>query len=446
MRKYMLEQRRDMVGEYCTAVILTSVEESGMKSKRAKLTHEICGRPMLQWVCRAVGEAGLNECLVVLDHETDQVRHCLECDVRYVLREEQQSYACAVEKALDHNGKIENGVFFILPGDMPLITSGTIAGALEFHRNGGYSATIVAGTLDEGVGITNHGICCFDFKAFAYADRLLYGCKNPGEYCQNDIVEIMINKGLKVGTFKLEDPMETMRVNNRIQLSEATGILRQRILRKHMSGGVTVIDPGSTYIDDDVSIGADTVIYPGTIIESGTVIGEECTIGPNSRIAGCHIGRNAEISYSVVLQSRIGNDTQVGPFAYIRPESCIGSMVKIGDFVEIKKSAVGNMTKIPHLAYVGDAEIGTNTNIACGVVTVNYNGKVKSRTVIGNNAFIGCNANLVAPVRIGDNSYIAAGSTITEEVPENSLAIARERQVIKENWVINKGMQREVRD
>jgi bifunctional UDP-N-acetylglucosamine pyrophosphorylase/glucosamine-1-phosphate N-acetyltransferase len=209
-----------------------------------------------------------------------------------------------------------------------------------------------------------------------------------------------------------------------------------------MKAGVTIIDPLSTQIDDDASIGMDTVIYPGTIIEGKTVIGEDCVIGPNSRIVASQIDNRVEINNSVILESSIGDDTHVGPFAYVRPGSAIGKKVKIGDFVEIKKSVIGDGTKVSHLAYIGDSDIGTNVNMSCGSVTVNYDGVKKHKTTVGNNAFVGCNVNLVAPVTVKDNAYIAAGSTITEEVPENALAIARERQVVKEDWVIKKGLKK----
>jgi bifunctional UDP-N-acetylglucosamine pyrophosphorylase/glucosamine-1-phosphate N-acetyltransferase len=252
----------------------------------------------------------------------------------------------------------------------------------------------------------------------------------------------MAQKGLKVGAFVVNDPSEVLGVNDRVQLNSAAEIMKKRILDGFMLSGVTIQDPGSTFIDSDSEIGRDTIIYPGTIIEGHTTIGENCTIGPNTRLSDAKIGDDTAVSYSVVLQSSIGNGASVGPFAYIRPESSIGNKTKIGDFVEIKKSVIGDRTKIPHLTYIGDAEVGENTNIACGVITVNYDGRKKSRTKIGSNAFVGCNVNLVAPVTVEDNTYIAAGSTITEEVPENSHAIARSRQTNKEDWVIKKGMQR----
>jgi bifunctional UDP-N-acetylglucosamine pyrophosphorylase/glucosamine-1-phosphate N-acetyltransferase len=210
-----------------------------------------------------------------------------------------------------------------------------------------------------------------------------------------------------------------------------------------VKNGVTIIDPNNTYIDEDTIIGHDTIIYPGTVIEGKCVIGEDCIIGPNTRMVNSTCTNSVEIQSSVVLESSIGDETHVGPFAYIRPGTNIGKNCRIGDFVEIKNSVIGNKTKVSHLTYIGDADFGNNINVGCGVVVVNYDGKKKSRSTVGDNAFIGCNTNLVSPVEVKPNSYIAAGSTITEEVPEYSLAIARARQVNKEDWVIKKGMKRE---
>jgi bifunctional UDP-N-acetylglucosamine pyrophosphorylase/glucosamine-1-phosphate N-acetyltransferase len=231
-----------------------------------------------------------------------------------------------------------------------------------------------------------------------------------------------------------------MAVNSKLQLFEANDAMRKRILEKHMNEGVIVMDMNSTFIDADVKIGIDTVVYPGTIIEGNSIIGDDCIIGPNSRIVESRIGNEVEIQSSVVLNSEINEKTKVGPFAYIRPDSQIGKNVKIGDFVEIKKSYIGDGTKVSHLTYIGDAQVGSGCNFGCGTVFVNYDGTNKYKTIVGNNAFVGCNTNLVAPVTVGDNSYIAAGSTITEDVPEKSLAIARVRQVNKEGWVEKKNI------
>ncbi|HHY23162.1 MAG TPA: bifunctional UDP-N-acetylglucosamine diphosphorylase/glucosamine-1-phosphate N-acetyltransferase GlmU, partial [Clostridiaceae bacterium] len=389
---------------------------------------------------------------------------------KYVLQKEQLGTGHAVMQAesllIDREGLV-----FILYGDTPLISPETINDAIENHRNSGCRATIVTAILDNPSGYgrivrdldgnvvkivehrdaspeelnineINSGMYCFWIKDLLIALKDLNNDNDQGEYYITDTIEILLKKGLKIGTYEVKNPVEILGINDRVQLYQASEVIRKRILEYHMKDGVTIIDPNSTFIDDRVKIGMDTVIYPGTIIEGSTEIGEECIIGPNSRIISSTIGSCVEIVNSIVVESVIGNNTSIGPFAYIRPENRIGSNVKIGDFVELKKSVIGDKTKIPHLSYIGDTTVGKNTNIACGVITVNYNGKEKNRTDIGNNTFVGCNVNLIAPVKVEDNSYIAAGSTITDDVPEYSLAIARERQVIKEDWVKKRGMER----
>ena len=207
-----------------------------------------------------------------------------------------------------------------------------------------------------------------------------------------------------------------------------------------MDNGVTLIDPNNTYIGADVIIGRDTIVYPGNVLEGNTVIGERCMLYPNSRISNSTIENDVEIQSSVILDSKIGNNTTVGPFAYIRPDSVIGNHVRIGDFVEIKKSVIGNNTKVSHLTYVGDAEVGESCNFGCGTVTVNYDGKNKNKTIIGNNSFIGCNTNLISPVKVEDNTYIAAGSTITDDVKSGELAVARAKQRNIAGWVDKRGL------
>ncbi len=223
--------------------------------------------------------------------------------------------------------------------------------------------------------------------------------------------------------------------STRADIASADRLIRLKINGYHMENGVTIINPEDTYIDKSVKIGADTVIYPGAIIKGDTVIGEDCTIMGGCMIENSKIGNGVSMKISTVTDSKIGNNTTVGPYAYVRPLSDIGDNVKIGDFVEVKKSVIGDGTKISHLTYVGDSKVGKNVNFGCGTVTVNYDGKNKFLTEIGDNAFIGCNTNLVSPVKVGDGAFIAAGSTITDEVPENGFAIARQRQTVKENWV-----------
>lgn len=242
------------------------------------------------------------------------------------------------------------------------------------------------------------------------------------------MIEILQKQGEIVSAYTCANFDETLGVNDRVALAQAEELMRARINEKHMRNGVTIINPMSTHISADAQIGRDTVIKPGTIIEGHTVIGEDCIIGPNSNIVNSRVGDRTTVSNSVVTDSSIGEDTAVGPFAHLRPESQLGNHVKIGNFVEVKKSTLGDDTKVSHLSYIGDAEVGSNVNVGCGSITVNYDGKNKFKTIIEDDVFVGCNSNLVAPVKLGAGSFIAAGSTITKEVPADALGIARSRQ------------------
>ena len=231
------------------------------------------------------------------------------------------------------------------------------------------------------------------------------------------------------------DFTETLGVNDRVALAEAERLMRIRIAEKHMRNGVTILSPEQTIISSEAVIGQDTVLYPGTIIEGATVIGEDCQIGPNAHLVDSEIGHSTKVHSSVVLQSSVGNETAVGPFAQIRPESKVGDDVKIGNFVEVKKSTIGDHSRLSHLSYIGDATLGKKVNVGCGSITVNYDGKDKHKTTVGDNGFIGCNSNLVAPVNVEDEAFVAAGTTVTKNVPKRSLAIGRARQENKEGYV-----------
>lgn len=456
------------------AVILAAGEGKRMKSKNSKVTHRVCGRALVEWVLKAVDGAGIKESVVVVGHRADQVKECLGEKVYYAEQEKQLGTGHAVMQAEKYL-KGRNGYVFVLCGDAPLITSDTISRTIEYHTQNNYSATVVTAEVEDPTGYgrivrskagdvlrivehkdasdeeraireINSGMYCFTVRDLLPVLTELSNDNSQGEYYLTDTLEILIRKGLRVGAVKVADTDEILGINDRLQLSQIGEILKKRILRRNMLSGVTVIDPAATYIDDQVEVGMDTVIYPGTILEGNTKIGEDCIIGPSSRLVNAEVGNEVEINHSVVLDSCVEDGAKIGPYAYIRPESRIGKKVKIGDFVEIKKSVIGDKTKIPHLAYIGDSHIGRNTNIACGVITVNYDGKKKHKTVVGDHAFIGCNTNLVAPVTVKDHAYVAAGSTITEEVPEHSLAIARSRQINKADWVKKKGMERKEKD
>ena len=252
----------------------------------------------------------------------------------------------------------------------------------------------------------------------------------------------MRNNSLKVGAFNGATIEELMGVNSRVELSKAEEIMRRRINTMHMINGVTIIDINSTYIEADVKIGNDTIVYPGAMIQGNTVIGKECIIGMNSCISNSIIGDATKVESSTIMDSKVGDNTTVGPYAYLRPKSNIGNNVKVGDFVEVKNATIEDNSKASHLAYIGDAHVGKNVNIGCGTVFVNYDGKNKFKSVVKDGAFIGSNSNLVAPVTVEENGYIATGSTITDDVPAGALAIARERQVVKEGWVEKKNLKK----
>ena len=255
-----------------------------------------------------------------------------------------------------------------------------------------------------------------------------------GEYYLPDVIEILQKQGEIVAAYATDSFDETLGVNDRVALSQAEGIMRKRIAEKHMRAGVSIIDPATAYISAQAEIGADTIIHPNVTIDGNSKIGEDCIISSNTHIVNSVIGDRTAIRSSEIHDSSIGTDTAVGPFAHIRPQTVLGNDVKIGNFVEVKKSEVGNDSKVSHLSYIGDAQVGTGVNIGCGTITVNYDGKNKFQTVIEDDTFIGCNSNLIAPVTVGKGSYVAAGSTISKDVPEDSLAIARARQENKEGY------------
>jgi len=451
--------------ESFTAVLLAAGAGTGMKSELAKAAHKICGKPMINWVLDAVRESGADDTIVVTGYHEEQVRACIAGNAVFISQDELLGTGHALIQAIPLLEQ-KKGTCLVLCGDIPLITPDTLKHFIAEHRSSGNAVTVLSAMDDPSgcgriardsrrnvKGIAEHpdlspehstvneisaGVYCFETEWLLKALRSLGSQKNIGEYCLADTFRIIRKMGGKAGIVTPESCEDVMDVNDRVQLAAAQRILNRRIVEKHMRNGVTFLNPDSCIVEDGVTIGRDTIIYPSTILEGSTSIGENCVIGPNTTLTDVCIGTHVSVNNSVAKESRIGDGTRVGPFAYIRPGSNIGRDVKIGDFVEIKKSNIGDDTKISHLAYVGDAEIGKNVNIGCGVVVVNYDGKTKNKTVVGDNSFVGCNVNLVSPVEVKPNAYIAAGSTITDEVPEYSLAIARCRQTIIKDWVIRK--------
>ncbi|MDE3840533.1 bifunctional UDP-N-acetylglucosamine diphosphorylase/glucosamine-1-phosphate N-acetyltransferase GlmU [Bacillus methanolicus] len=445
------------------AIILAAGKGTRMKSKLYKVLHPLCGKPMVQHVVDQVSKLNINEIVTIIGHGAEKVKEQLGNKSKYALQEEQLGTAHAVMQAKEILAGKE-GVTIVVCGDTPLIKAETMEALFQHHEETNAKATILTAKAEDPTGYgriirnsegfvekivehkdateeertvkeINTGTYCFDNIALFEALQYVSNDNVQGEYYLPDVIEILKKQGKKVSAYQSEEFEETIGVNDRVALAEAERIMRKRINEFHMRNGVTIIDPLNTYIGPDVEIGQDTTIYPGSVIIGKTVIGTDCQIGPNSEIKDCQVGMNTVIRQSVAHSSMIGSSVNIGPFAHIRPDSNIHDEVKIGNFVEIKKSDFGKGSKASHLSYIGDAEVGSGVNIGCGSITVNYDGKNKYLTKIEDNVFIGCNSNLVAPVTIGRGAYIAAGSTITKDVPADALSIARARQVNKENYV-----------
>jgi len=452
-----------------SALILAAGQGKRIKSNLPKVLHKVCGKEMINHVIDTMREANIEDVNIIIGKGAELVQKATESrNVSYSLQEEQLGTGHAVKCAKEFL-KDKDGVVAIFTGDAPLIRKETVKKLLDNHIENGNTGTLLTSLIQDPTGYgriirngneierivehkdcnedeikvneINAGMYCFDIKALLGALEKLSNNNAQGEYYLTDVISILKSEGKKLGAVITEFD-ETLGVNSRAELAQAEVIMRKVINKKHLDNGVTIIDPSNTYIGGDVVIGQDTIIYPGNVLEGKSEIGTDCVLYPNSRIDSSVIGNEVEIQSSVILQSKIGDNTTVGPFAYVRPESNIGDKVRIGDFVEIKKSTIGNNTKVSHLTYIGDAEVGENCNFGCGTVVVNYDGKNKNKTIIGDNSFIGCNTNLVSPVEVKDNTYIAAGSTITKEVPEGSLAIARAKQVNIEGWVNKKGLKK----
>lgn len=445
------------------AVILAAGEGKRMKSKFPKVLHKVCGKALVEWVIGAAKEAGVKKNIVVVGHLADSVKGYLGDSVEYAMQKEQLGTGHAVMQAVD---MLEpDSVTLVTCGDMPLITGQTLKDAFDYHMKNQNSLTVLTAELGNPYGygriIRNadgvskiveekdanaeeKAICEINSGTYFFDTKLLIEClgelKNENaqnEYYLTDTVKLMLDKVERVNAFTVKDNAEISGINDRKQLAEAAEYKRRKIIENHMYEGVTFIDPATTYIEANVKIGMDTVIYPQTSIEANSVIGEDCVIG-GSKIVSSTIGNGTDILNSVITNSVVGNNTHVGPFAYLRPNAKVGNNVKIGDFVEIKNTVIDDGTKVSHLTYLGDADIGKNVNFGCGTVIVNYDGAKKYRCKVDDNCFIGCNTNLVSPVTVHKGAFVAAGSTITDDIPEDAFAIARSRQVIKMDWKKNK--------
>ena len=445
-----------------TSVILAAGMGTRMKSKMPKVLHKVCGKPLSKWVIDASEAAGADKVCAVVCHKAETVKEVLGDVCEFALQAEQKGTGHAVMQAIDVI-KNSKGEVVILNGDTPLITAETINKAIEYHKNNGNQATVITAILDDATGYgrivrdndgsvlkiveqkdaskeekkineVNSGMYVFDAQSLVYALDKITPNNAQGEYYLTDTLEILLSAGKKIGGYAISDNDEIRGINDRVQLNEAEKIMQKRINEYHMRNGVTMRNPESVYIEDGVEIGNDTEICQNVTIKSGTKIGSDCVIGSGSMLDRAVIHDGVDVLSSVILESEVDEGTHVGPFAYIRPNCHVGKEVKVGDFVELKNSNIDDGTKISHLTYIGDSDVGKRVNFGCGTVTCNYDGKKKYRTTIGDDCFVGCNTNFVSPINVGDGVYIAAGSTITEDIPENSLSIARARQVNKEGW------------
>lgn len=450
-------------------VILAAGQGTRMKSSLPKVLHPIGGRAMVKHVLKATDPIHPTTVTLIVGHRGDLVREHLASapTLQYAVQEPQLGTAHAVlqtEPLLAGRP----GVLILLSGDVPLLSATTIQKLLDVHRAGGAAATVLTAVVDRPYGYgrivrtrgriariveerdasphvrqiheINSGIYAFDLEPLFESLRGIASQNAQAEYYLTDLIAIYRRRKLRVETLVVDDQNEIRGINSRTELAEVSTIVRQKKNEELMAVGVTIVDPATTYIDLDVEIGADTVIHPGAIIEGHTRIGAACEIQGYVRIRDSDIGNRVAVNnFCLIVGARVADGATIGPFAHLRPDTTVGEGAKIGNFVELKKTTLGPGAKANHLAYLGDATIGPNVNVGAGTITCNYDGERKHETVIEEGAFIGSDTQLIAPVRIGKGAYVAAGSSITEDVPEGALGIARGRQANVEGWVARMG-------
>jgi bifunctional UDP-N-acetylglucosamine pyrophosphorylase/glucosamine-1-phosphate N-acetyltransferase len=439
-----------------SAVVLAAGKGVRMKSEMPKVVHKAAGKPLVHHVIDAVKQAGIDKITIVIGNGREMVKKCLEnYQVNFAIQDEQLGTGHALKQT--RNFVCKDGNILVVAGDTPLLRGTTLEKLTRMHEESGATATVLscelsnpygygrivrdkdgsfnkiveekdAGEQEKKIQEINSGIYCFRTPDVFEALEQLNTDNAQGEYYLTDVLEIFLKKRKKIEVFLSGDAEEIYGVNGREQLAAAEHLLRQRKNKELMSDGVTLINPDSIFVDIGVTIGHDTIIMPYTIIEGQTSIGKACRIGPSCHITDSIIGPEVNIATSTLEQAEVAAGCKIGPYAYLRPGTVLKENVKVGDFVEIKKSLVGPGSKIPHLSYVGDAAIGKKVNIGAGTITCNYDGKNKYQTVIEDGVFIGSNTNLIAPVIVGKNSTIGAGSSISKDVPPNTLAVERAEQ------------------
>lgn len=438
------------------AVVLAAGKGTRMKSDLYKVMHPVNGLPMVEHVLRAVEQSDVTDIVTIVGHGADTVKDALGDRSQYALQEEQLGTGHAVQQAENVLAN-EEGNTLVICGDTPLLTAETLTALFKHHEESGAKGTILSAEIanpfgygrvireadnsvshiveekdatDEERKVTeiNSGTYVFDNKALFEMLNKVGNDNAQGEYYLPDVIGLLKEAGEVVSAFVMADSDEGLGVNDRVGLSEATKIMTRRINEGHMRNGVTFFNADATYIEADVKIGSDTVIESGVSLKGKTTIGKYCRIGMNTELIESEIADNVSITQSVLEYSTVAENADVGPFAHVRPKSTIGENVHLGNFVEVKNAVIGKNTKAGHLSYIGDADVGENVNVGCGSIFVNYDGKKKHRSTIGNDAFIGSNSNIVSPVTVGDRAFIAAGSTIVNDIADEELAISRPEQ------------------
>ena len=442
-----------------TVVILAAGEGKRMRSRQPKVLHPLCGRALIAYPMRAA-HALADQFVVVAPPDTPALRAVLPPETHVVEQRERLGTGHAVLQA---KGACGEGTILVLPGDMPLISAETLERLLGHHRATGAAATILTAMVDRPQGYgrvlrqggrvkrvvedrdatddekkvpeINTSVYCFE------ADRLwatlaeVKPDNDQGEYYLTDVIGILNRRGARVEAVPVDDPREALGVNDRKQLAAAAAVQRARTLDRLMEAGVTVLDPATTYIEDAVRIGPDTVIYPHVVIEGPSAIGGDCVIGAGSHLTRARLGDRVQLRpYSVLTDCVVEDEAILGPFCHLRPETHVGEGAHIGNFVELKKTRLGKGSKANHLAYLGDATIGADVNVGAGTITCNYDGLNKHPTFIADDVFVGTNSSLVAPITIGAKAYVGAGSTVTKDVPPGALVVERSPAVVKDGW------------
>ena len=441
-------------------IILAAGKGTRMKSDLPKALHNVVGLPMVEHIARSMRKSGIERVVIVIGHRGELVEEALGDCYEYVWQKEQLGTGHATRMAA-HLLQGHKGPVIVSPGDAPLIDEHVFQKLLASHDgfqctvcssiveephgygrvvrdSGGKPSKIVeqkdATTAQKAIKEVNAALYCFEGATLLKLLPRLRNTNAQGEYYLTDMVELIATSGGKVQGLVFDDPRLLIGVNDRWQLAQAERHLRLEILRRHAMNGVTLLDPESTFVGPDVEVGVDTVIEAGSSLRGVTKVGSKCHIGPNTRIENSTIGDETRVFYSNVNGVTMGRKVVCGPFSNLRPETVLHDGSRVGNFVEVKKSEIGAGSSAAHLTYIGDATVGSGTNIGAGVITCNYDGFVKSRTEIGNDVFVGSNSTLVAPIQIGDRALIAAGSTLTSNVPEDAGAFGRARQETKEGW------------